>query len=115
MTFVLTLLVIAAFAGVYLYWVRPYLKTLPSFANAWVKEATTWASVKAWLDGRKTVLTGVWGTILAMGPDALQIVSGVDLKTAFHMPDDWAIIIGGVAVPMLMLIFRTRPTPPPVA
>src|SRR5579885_1317588 len=104
----LTLAALAAFCAVYLIWVRPYLKTLPSLAAAWQKEDTAWAALKAWLAGRKTVLAGIWGELVAFVPDTLQILSGVDLKTALGLPDNWALIVGGLIVPFLMLVFRTK-------
>lgn len=108
MKLALVLAAVGAFAFAYLYWVRPYLKTLPSLAEAWAREQTAWQAIVAWLDGRKTILTGIWGEIIAMFPDALQVISGVDLKTAFSLPDSWALIIGGIIVPILMLVFRAK-------
>jgi hypothetical protein len=103
--------ILAALGFAYLYWVRPYLKSLPQFAEAWQNEATTGAAIKAWLDGRKTILAGMWGEIAAWLPDLLQIISGVDLKTALSLPDNWALIIGGLAVPVLMMVFRSKSKP----
>lgn len=108
MKLAIALALFAAFLTVYFVWVRPYLKSLPALSDAWAKEATTWGAIKAWLDGRKTIIAGMWGTIIGWGPDLLQIVSGVDLKTAFSLPDNWAIIVSGLLVPVLMLIFRTK-------
>lgn len=108
MTFLLALAIIAALAFVYLRWVRPYLRSLPSLADAWRTEDTTWDAVKAWLEGRKTILAGMWGELIGWAPDLLQIIGGVDLKTALSLPDNWALIIGGIVVPVLMVIFRTK-------
>lgn len=106
--FIIALAIVAALGFVYLRWVRPYLKSLPSLADAWATEKTTWAAVKVWLEGRKTILAGMWGELIGCGPDILQIFSGVDLKTAFSLPDNWALLIGGIAVPMLMVVFRAK-------
>jgi len=106
----LTLIAMAAFVAAYLYWVRPYLKTLPTFSEAFAKEATTWQAILTYLEGRKTILTGIWGEIIAMGPDLLNILGGVDLKTALHLPDAWAAIVGGIIIPVLMLVFRAKAT-----
>lgn len=108
MKFALVLAGIAAFGFVYLYWVRPYLKSLPPFAEAWQSEETAWAAIKVWLEGRKTLLAGIWGETIGLFPDLLQILSGVDLKTALSLPDNWALLISGIAVPVLMMIFRTK-------
>jgi hypothetical protein len=108
MKLVIALAAAAAFFTVYLFWVRPYLKSLPSLAAAWRAEETAWDAIKAWLDGRKTILAGVWGEIIGFAPDLLQIVSGVDLKTALSLPDNWALLISGMVVPTLMLIFRAK-------
>lgn len=108
MKIILVLGVLAIVGIAYAVWVRPYLKSLPQFAEVWQQEATTWAAIKAWLDGRKTILTAIWGEVIGFGPDVLQIVAGVDLKTAFGLPDNWALLIGGLAVPILMAIFRAR-------
>lgn len=108
---ILALAALAAFVFVYFKYLRPHLKTLPTFSEAFAKEETTWAAIKTYLEGRKTILTGIWGEIIAMGPDLLQIVAGVDLKTAMHLPDAWAAIIGGLIVPILMLVFRAKAKP----
>lgn len=104
----LTLVALVGFGFVYFYYARPYLKTLPTFSDAYTKEATIWAAIVTYLEGRKTIFTGIWGEIIAMGPDLLQILAGVDLKTALHLPDAWAAIVGGLIVPVLMLVFRTK-------
>lgn len=98
---------VAIFVAVYIIWVRPYLKSLPQFAEAWRTEDTTWAAIKAWLDGRRTVLIGIWGEVVAMGPDLLQQVSGLDLKTLLNLPDAWAAYVTAL-IPVLMLIFRAK-------
>lgn len=108
MKILFALAIVAALGAVYFIWLRPYLKSLPQFAEVWASEETTWTAIKVYFDGRKTLLTGMWGELIATGPDLLQIVSGVDLKTAFNLPDNWAMLIGGILVPTLMLIFRTR-------
>lgn len=108
MKLVLVLAAVAAFLAAYVIWVRPYLKSLPQFADAWSRQATAWDAIKVWLVGRKTILAGIWGTFIGMFPDLLQVVSGVDLKTALSLPDNWALIISGILVPTLMLIFRTK-------
>jgi len=108
MKLILALAAAAAFLAVYIYWVRPYLKSLPSMAVAWQTEETTWAAIKVWLEGRKTILAGLWGEAIGLLPDFLQIVSGLDIKTAFSLPDNWAVMIGCFVVPTLMLIFRTK-------
>lgn len=108
MKFAITLAVLAAFAVVYFVWVRPYLKSLSSFADLWHEEDDLFTAIKVWIDGRKTILSGIWGEIIGLGPDMLQIVSGVDLKTMLNLPDNWALWVSGIAVPMLMLIFRAK-------
>jgi hypothetical protein len=110
MKFAVTLAVIAAFTAVYFVWIRPYLKSLPSFADLWHEEDDVLTAIKVWIDGRKTILTGIWGEVIGLAPDMLQIVSGVDLKTALNLPDNWALWVSGIAVPMLMLIFRSKTT-----
>lgn len=107
MKLAIALALIAVFIVAYVVWVRPYLRSLPAFADAWRAEDTVWEAVKVWLDGRKTILTGVWGGLIAWAPELLQIVSGVDLK-AMGLPENWALIVGGVFVPVLMLIFRAK-------
>jgi hypothetical protein len=108
MKLALTLAAVAAFFAVYFIWVRPYLRTLPALTDAWKQEETLLAALKLWLEGRKTILSGIWGEIVAFLPDVLQILAGVDLKTALGLPDNWALIVGGIVVPFLMLIFRTK-------
>lgn len=108
MRMIAVLAVLAAFVFVYIHWARPYLKSLPQFSEAWKQEESTWAAIVAWLDGRKTILAGIWGEFIGLAPDLLQTLSGVDLKTALSLPDNWAIIVSGVLVPMLMIIFRTK-------
>lgn len=103
----LNLAAIATFVAVYIIWVRPYLKSLPQFAEAWRNEDTALAAIKTWLDGRRTILIGIWGEFVAMGPDALQALSGLDLKTLLHLPDAWAAYVTAL-IPVLMLIFRAK-------
>lgn len=107
MKLTLVLIALAACAVAYGVWVRPYLKSLPSMSAVWEQEATTWGAIKAWLDGRKTILIGMWGEAIAFAPDLLQIISGADLKTALSLPDNWAALVN-IAVPVLMMIFRTK-------
>lgn len=107
MRLVLTLAAIAAFIAVYIIWIRPYLKTLPSWSEAWQREATTWAAFKVWLDGRRTILIGIWGELVAFLPDMLQSASGFDLKTLLFLPDMWAAWVTAF-IPVLMLIFRAK-------
>jgi hypothetical protein len=108
MKLVLVLIAVIAFAAAYIIWVRPYLKTLPQLADAWQRQATAWGAIKVWLAGRKTILTGLWGSFIGLFPDLLQVLSGVDLKTALSLPDNWALIVSGILVPILMLIFRAK-------
>lgn len=108
MKLALTFIAGAAFLAAYIYWIRPYLKTLPSLAEAWKAEETAWQAFKTYIDGRKTILAGLWGEFLAFFPDLLQIVSGVDLKQLLHLPEQWALWVGGIIVPALMAIFRAR-------
>lgn len=91
----------------YFYWVRPYLKTLPQFSEAYAKQDSFWAAVGVWLEGRKTIMVGIWGEIIAIGPDALQQISGLDLKMLMHLPDLWAAWVTAV-IPILMLILRAK-------
>lgn len=104
---ILTIAAVAAFVAVYIIWVRPYLKTLPALSKAWQEEETTLAAVKVWLAGRKTILIGIWGEIVAFLPDLLQSASGLDLKTLLMLPDAWAAYVTAM-IPVLMLIFRAR-------
>ena len=108
MKLLLALAAAGTILAVYMIWVRPYLRTLPTLAQVWREEDDLFAVFGAYLEGRKTLLIGVWGEIAGMAPDLLQIVSGVDLKTALSLPDNWALMISGMLVPVLMLIFRTK-------
>lgn len=93
-----------AFAA-YVYWIRPYLRSLPQFGDLLASHDDFFGAVRAWLDGRKTVLTGLWGSIVAWAPDFLQTISGFDLKTLLHLPDQWALYVTAL-LPVLMVIFR---------
>lgn len=99
--------VLGVLGFIYIYWVRPYLKTLPSLKQLWDKEDSLWAAFKIWLDGRKTVWTGILGTLMAIGPDIIDQTIGIDLKTLFHLPDAWAAWVTQVTT-VLMIIFRIR-------
>lgn len=92
---------------VYVYWVRPRLQELPALRDAYKRQATCWMALKVWLDGRKTILIGIWGQIIAFGPDALQQISGFDLKMLLGLPDLWAAWVAAV-IPILMLIMRAQ-------
>lgn len=107
MKIIIGLVLAAAFIGVYLYWVRPYLKTLPSLAEAWKQEDTAIEALKSWLDGRRTILIGIWGEIVAFLPDALNAAGALDLKTLLMLPDAWAAYVTAL-IPLLMLIFRAK-------
>lgn len=91
----------------YARWVRPYLQSLLSFSEAYERQDAFWAAVKDWLNGRKVVLVGIWGQIIAFGPDALQQIAGLDLKYLLGLPDLWAAWVSAV-IPLLMLILRAR-------
>lgn len=105
--FILALIVVAAFVAVYFIWVRPYLAKLPSWSDVNAKEMGLWQKIKHWLEGRKTVLVGLWGSVLGLGPDVLNIFTGVDLQKLLHLPEQWALWVSAVAVPLLMVLFRT--------
>jgi hypothetical protein len=107
MKFIVILIIIAALAAAYFIWVRPYLKSLPSFSELWAREASLWGAFKEWLDGRRTILAGLWGSVVAWAPDALQQVSGFDLKTLLHLPEQWALWVTAF-IPVLMAIFRAK-------
>jgi hypothetical protein len=105
--FIESIIVMAALAAVYIVWVRPRLKALPAFADLYAKEDTLWDAILAWLRGRRTYLIGIWGEIIALAPDLLQTLAGLDLKTLLLLPDAWAAYVTA-AVPVLMLIFRAK-------
>lgn len=106
-TVLITLFAVSMFITAYIIWLRPYLKSLPSLAAAWRNEDSTLAAIKAWLDGRKTVLAAIWGEVVALGPDVLQSLSGVDLKTLLSLPDAWAGIVSFVVM-ILVIVFRVK-------
>lgn len=101
--------VLVAILAVYYIWVRPYLKSLPALNDLWTFEHGYWGAFKAWLDGRKTVLVGLWGTVIAFAPDFLQQASGFDLKTLLGLPDQWAAWVTAF-IPVIMLVMRTKAT-----
>lgn len=107
MKFALAVAAAAAFLAAYILWVRPYLRSLPQLSQAWAQEDTTWAAVKTWLDGRKTILVGIWGEVIAFLPDALQSASGFDLKTLLMLPDSWAAYVTAL-IPVIMVILRAQ-------
>lgn len=94
---------------VYIRWVRPYLKTLPGFRDAYARERSLWEALKVWVIGRREVVIGIWGQIVAFAPDALQQLSagGIDLKALLGLPDLWAAWVIAM-IPLLMLIFRAK-------
>lgn len=100
-------LVFAGLVAVYIVWARPYLLALPQFAELRQAEFGWWATVKQWLLGRRTILIGFIGEIVAFGPDLLQVISGFDLKLLFGVGDSWAARVNAV-VALLMLIFRVK-------
>lgn len=102
------LAVAAAFTYIYFKYVRPHLQDLLTFKEAFAVEGSYLDKLKIYFEGRKVLFAGMWGEIIGMGPDFLQIVSGVDLKSALSLPDNWALLISGIAVPMLMMYFRTK-------
>ena len=105
------LIVLAGLIAVYVIWARPYLKTLPGLADIYArldqKERGWWTAVKIWLDGRKTVWTGILGTVLAIGPDLVDGIAGLDLKTLLHLPDLWALWVTQ-ATALLTVVFRVQ-------
>lgn len=107
MKIVLILAALAAVVAVYVLWVRPYLRSLPQLMDVWVQEDSLWAALKVWIDGRKTILIGVWGEVIAFLPDALQAASGFDLKTLLSLPESWAAWVTA-AIPVLMAIARAQ-------
>lgn len=103
------IIALTGLAGVfiaYVYWVRPYLRSLPQLGDLLASHDDFFGAVRAWLDGRKTVLTGIWGSIIAFAPDLLNLLNVIDLKTIFNLPDQWAAIVAGITA-VLTTIFRT--------
>lgn len=101
------LALLAALGAVYFVWVRPYLKSLPSFTQLWQEEEKFWAAAKAWVLGRRTILVGIWGELLIWLPDLLQTLSVVDLATALGW-DDTKKALAHIVLTMAMLVFRTK-------
>lgn len=103
--------VFAALVAVYVLWIRPYLRTLPGLSEIYdrldAKERSWWTAFKVWLDGRKTVWTGILGTLVAIGPDLIDGIAGIDLKSLLHLPDAWAVWASQVTA-LLMMVFRIK-------
>src|SRR5262245_14038580 len=98
-------LVVAGFA--YVIWVRPYLKSLPSLNEAWRTRDNIVGALQAYLEGRRVILIGIWGESVALAPEILSLLSDVDLKEIFGLPDTWAARVSFL-VTVLMMIFRTK-------
>lgn len=111
MHFILTLAGMVGFLAFYIFVVRPHFKKLETFKDVFDYEETRWEAIKTWAQGRKVILIGMWGEMIAFAPDVLNAVSGMDLRTILHLPDAWAAIITGI-IPILMIIARTKSLPP---
>lgn len=101
-----TLLVIAALIGLYIWKIRPYLKGLPSLAEIFRQEDSLFTAIRVYFEGRKTILASIWLGFIAWAPDALTAISGFDLKTLLHLPDEWALYISAL-IPVLTAFFRS--------
>lgn len=107
MNFVIGAAIFAAIVVAYVVWIRPYLRAQPQFADLWKREESAWAAFKIWVQGRRTVLAGVWGEFLIWLPDMLQSLNLGDLATALHW-DDAKKALANVFLTMLMIVFRTK-------
>lgn len=101
-------LLMVAMGCLYIFLIRPRLMLLPTFAEAFTQERTRWEAFRAWLKGRASVFTVIWGEIVAIGPDALQQLSGLDLKALFHLPDLWAAWATAMIPVALLLVKRVE-------
>jgi hypothetical protein len=96
------LLITAALAAAYWFWVRPILKTRPAFAELYAQEESFFLALREKLKGIKQKLSSV--TVIAAsatvtGYDFLApIVSGVDVTSITdHVPSwAWPLILIGV-------------------
>lgn len=104
-------IIIVAAAGIaaYVIWVRPYLRGLPQFSEIYrgldEREARLWQTIKIWLDGRKTIITGLVGGFFEVGPELLAQFEASGLKD--KLPDNWGLYVA-LATIALMSIFRAH-------
>jgi hypothetical protein len=98
--------VLAVLGWVYWAQLRPRLRTQPELKAFYDRmdaiNASLWERVLARLEGWKTVILGVLGTVWMLAPEVLQQLVGVTW-TELGLSEAWAHIIGaGLYVAMIM-------------
>lgn len=112
LTWLLVLLIVLTLIAIYVFWIRPVLKTRPSFAQYYAQADSFWAALDLKFNGLKQKLT----TALVMGAGfvvsaydflaPLFAQAGVDVTTILPKvpPQAWPLI--GMALIALVQWFR---------
>jgi hypothetical protein len=113
----ITLLVLAIVIAVYIFIVRPLLKTQPAFSEAFKAEASFFDKVRAKVVGWRTRiaarLTMLAGLFVGLYDQALPIVTGQDWTPLTAKIPAWALPVGMVGVGLLFAYLRGITDNPP--
>ncbi len=112
LTWLLVALILFTLVLTYLFWIRPVLKTRPSFAEFYAREDSFWAALSAKFGGLKQKLTTAFVMIAGFVVSAYDFLapifaqSGVDVTTITSKipPQAWPLI--GMALIALVQYFR---------
>lgn len=107
----MTVMVLATLASIYIFWLRPFLKTRPSFAEFYARSDGFWSAVSLWLQGMKQKITAMiviaGGAIVSMHDWLVPVVSGVNVQPLVDSVPKWAWPLGMIAITALLQYFRS--------
>lgn len=111
------LLVLLALMLIYLFIVRPLLKTQPAFSDAFAAEASFFDKVRAKLVGWRTRIaarvTMLAGLFVGLYDQALPIITGQDWTPLTAKVPAWVLPVGMVGVGLLFAWLRKITENPP--
>ncbi|MEH2513962.1 TRAP-type C4-dicarboxylate transport system permease small subunit [Nitrobacteraceae bacterium AZCC 1564] len=113
----MVLLVLAIVIAIYVFIVRPILKTQPAFSEAFKAEASFFDKVRAKVVGWRTRiaarLTMLAGLFVGLYDQALPIITGQDWTPLTAKVPAWALPVGMVGVGLLFAWLRKITDNPP--
>lgn len=114
----IVLLVLIGILLVYLFIIRPWLKTLPALAPSFAAEASFLEKLQARVTGWKTKflarIVAILGILAGLYNDLLPYVSGQDWTPLTAKLPAWSLPVGMVLIAYLMEKFRQSAANPPM-
>lgn len=112
LTWLLVVLILLTLIATYVFWIRPILKTRPTFAEFYAREASIWTALQLKFGGIKQKMTTAFVMVSGFVVSAYDFLaplfaqSGVDVSTITSKipPQAWPII--GMVLIGLVQYFR---------